>query len=239
MSGRGGLPCEGAMSNWEILWNHREMILLGFRNTLILFSVSAVAAFLLSAVIVLMIRTRRDLVSKATRAVIDGMRMLPFLMYAYILYYGLPSLGISMDAWTVAFIALITYHAAYFAEILRGSWATLSTGQEEAARAQGFARFTMYRRIIQPQLVLRTAPVLGNQLIICLKDSAFLSIITVRELTSAAASVQSLYFIPFEAFLVAIALYWVTSILIELLVARVGFIAEVRGLGYAVGATRR
>jgi polar amino acid transport system permease protein len=227
------------MNKWEILWNHRDMILVGFQNTLILFSLSAVAAFLLSAAIVLAIQTRRDVVSSSMRAIVDGMRMLPFLMYAYILYYGLPSLGISMDAWTVGFISLITYHAAYFAEILRGAWATLSTGQAESARAHGFTSLRMYRRILLPQLVLRTAPVLGNQLIICLKDTAFLSIITVRELTSAAASVQSLYFIPFEAFFVAIGLYWMTSILIELLVARFGFVAERRGLGYSATVTRR
>lgn len=227
------------MNKWEILWNHREMILVGFGNTLILFIVSAVAAFFLSAAIVLAIQTRRGVAGKAMRAAVDGMRMLPFLMYAYILYYGLPSVGISMSAWTVGFLSLITYHAAYFAEILRGAWATLSTGQAEAARAHGFTSLGMYRRIILPQLVLRTAPVLGNQLIICLKDTAFLSIITVRELTAAAAAVQSMYFIPFEAFIVAIALYWVTSILIELLVARFGFVAEGRGLGYSVAAPRR
>ena len=227
------------MNKWEILANHHDMILLGFRNTLILFSVSATAAFLLSAAIVLAIQTRRGIVSRSMRAIVDGMRMLPFLMYAYILYYGLPSFGISMDAWTVGFVSLITYHAAYFAEILRGAWATLSTGQAESARAHGFRSLGMYRRILLPQLVLRTAPVLGNQLIICLKDTAFLSIITVRELTSAAASVQSLYFIPFEAFIVAIGLYWVTSILIELLVARFGFAAERRGLGYPATVTRR
>ena len=227
------------MNKWEILLKHSDMILVGFRNTLILFSVSAVAAFLLSAAIVLAIQTRRGVVSSSMRAIVDGMRMLPFLMYAYILYYGLPSLGISMDAWTVGFISLITYHAAYFAEILRGAWATLSTGQAESARAHGFTSLSMYRHILLPQLVLRTAPVLGNQLIICLKDTAFLSIITVRELTSAAASVQSLYFIPFEAFIVAIGLYWVTSIIIELLVARFGFVAERRGLGYAAATPRR
>jgi polar amino acid transport system permease protein len=227
------------MSKWEILWDQRQMILVGFQNTLILFSVSAVTAFLLSAAIVLEIQARRGVLSHAIRSMVDGMRTLPFLMYAYILYYGLPSLGISMDAWTVGFISLITYHAAYFAEILRGAWATLSTGQAESARAHGFTSLGMYRRIIVPQLVLRAAPVLGNQLIICLKDTAFLSIITVRELTSAAASLQSLYFIPFEAFIVAIGLYWITSILIELLVARFGFVAEQRGLGYAATVTRR
>ena len=227
------------MNKWEILWNHRDMIVAGFKSTLILFGVSAIAAFLLSSLIVLVIRTGRGPLGVAVRGVVDGMRMLPFLMYAYILYYVLPSLGISMDAWTVGFISLITYHGAYFAEILRGAWATLSTGQQESARAHGFRSLGMYRRILLPQLVLRTAPVLGNQLIICLKDTAFLSIITVRELTSAAASVQSLYFIPFEAFIVAIGLYWVTSILIELLVARFGFAAERRGLGYSATATRR
>ena len=221
------------MNKWEILWNHRDMIIRGFENTLILFSVSSVAAFLLSSAIVLVIQTHRGPLSRIVRTVVDGMRVLPFLMYAYILYYGLPSLGISLDAWTAGFTALITYHAAYFAEILRGTWATLSAGQAEAARAHGFLPFTMYRRIILPQLVLRSAPVLGNQLIICLKDTAFLMIITVRELTATASAVQSQYFIPFEAFIVAIGLYWVTSILIELLVSRIGLVAEGRGLGYA------
>jgi polar amino acid transport system permease protein len=220
------------MNKWEILWNHREMIIGGFKSTLVLFGVSATAAFLLSSLIVLAIQTGRGPAGRVVRGAVDGMRMLPFLIYAYLLYYGLPSLGIRFDAWTAGFIALITYHAAYFAEILRGAWATLPTGQAEAARAHGFTAFPMYRRIILPQLVLRAAPVLGNQLIICLKDTAFLSIITVRELTAAASAVQSQYFIPFEAFVVAIGLYWLTSLLIEALVARIGFAAERKGLGY-------
>ncbi|MGH8721251.1 MAG: amino acid ABC transporter permease [Burkholderiales bacterium] len=226
------------MSKWEILWQHREMILDGFKSTLILFGVSAIAAFLLSSLIVLAIRTGPRQFGRVVRGVVDGMRMLPFLIYAYLLYYGLPSLGIRFDAWTAGFIALITYHAAYFAEILRGAWATLSTGQAEAARAHGFTTFKMYRRIILPQLVLRAAPVLGNQLIICLKDTAFLSIITVRELTAAASAVQSQYFIPFEAFIVAIGLYWATSLLIEAMVARIGFAAEETGLGNKRAAVR-
>ena len=55
---------------------------------------------------------------------------------------------------------------------------------------------------------MNTLPLIGNQLIICLKDTAFLSIITVREITAATNSVQSTYFIPLKAFLVAILLYW-------------------------------
>jgi polar amino acid transport system permease protein len=227
------------MNKWDILWSHREMILGGFVNTLILFVVSVVAAFLLSTIVTLSIQGSRGPFGRIVRGVVDGLRMLPFLIYVYILYYGLPSLGIRFDAWTAGFVALITYHAAYFAEILRGAWATLSTGQADSARAIGFRRLAMYRRIILPQLVLRSAPVLGNQVIICLKDTAFLSIVTVRELTAAASAVQSQYFIPFEAFIVAIMLYWITSILIETLVARTGSVAETRGLGYTDAVVRR
>ena len=227
------------MDKWEILWNHRGMLLAGFQNTLILFSVSVVAAFALSCWLALLMGTGRAPLRATLRTAVDGMRMLPFLIYAYLLYYGLPSLGVRLDAWTAAFIALITYHAAYFAEILRGTWATLAAGQAEAARAQGFTSFAMYRRIILPQIVLRAAPVLGNQTIICLKDTAFLSIITVRELTAAASALQSQYFIPFEAFIVAIVLYWLTSALIEAGVARIGASAQRRGLGQPFTPHRR
>jgi polar amino acid transport system permease protein len=227
------------VDRWDILWRQRDTIVHGLENTILLFGVSAVAAFLLSCAIVLRVQNYRGIVSTILRGAVDVMRMLPFLIYTYLLYYGLPSIGIRLDAWTAGFIALITYHAAYFAEILRGAWATLPSGQAEAARAHGFTSLAMYRHIILPQLVLRSAPVLGNQLIICLKDTAFLMIITVRELTATASAVQSTYFIPFEAFAVAIALYWLMSFGIELLVAWIGRIAEARGLGYGRPISRR
>jgi polar amino acid transport system permease protein len=227
------------MSRWEIVWRHRQTIVDGLENTLILFAGSSVTAFLLGCLMALLIQTCRAPLSRVLRGFVDGMRMLPFLIYAYVLYYGLPSLGVRFDAWTAGFLALITYHAAYFAEILRGSWATLPVSQAEAARACGFTTLPMYRRIILPQLVLRSAPVLGNQLIICLKDTAFLMIITVRELTASASAVQSTYFVPFEAFVVAIGLYWLISASIEGLVMGIGLVAERRGLGYGRAVARR
>ena len=89
------------------------------------------------------------------------------------------------------------------------------------------------RRIILPQLVLNSAPVLGNQLIYILKDTSFLMIITVQDLTYAASSIQSMYFVPLEPFLIAMALYWAISLLIERLVRVVQGTAKVRGLGRA------
>ncbi|WP_171973569.1 amino acid ABC transporter permease [Acuticoccus yangtzensis] len=220
-------------AEWEIVLNEWPRFMRGFSNTLTLFAVSVVGAFLLGAVIVNLMASRNPSVRAAGRVYVDGMRMLPFLIFAYLLYYGLPSLGIRMSAWTAGLLGLILYHAAYVAEILRGAWSQLPAGQTEAARAMGFHGPQLFLRIVLPQLVLGSAPILGNQLIYMLKDTAFLMIITVQDLTYAANSVQSMYFVPLQPFIVAIGLYWISTLAIEGLVFLVGRFARKRGLGRA------
>ncbi|UOM34072.1 amino acid ABC transporter permease [Acuticoccus sp. I52.16.1] len=221
------------MSDWEIVLQEWPRFARGFSNTLMLFGVSVVGAFVLGAFLANALVARNPSVKGAAHVYVDGMRMLPFLIFAYLLYYGLPSVGIRMSAWTAGLSGLILYHAAYVAEILRGAWAQLPPGQTEAARAMGFHGAKLFLRIVLPQLVLGSAPILGNQLIYMLKDTAFLMIITVQELTYAASSVQSMYFVPLQPFIVAIALYWLMTMAIEGLVFLVGRFARKRGLGRA------
>ena len=92
--------------------------------------------------------------------------------------------------------------------------------QKDAAHAFGFTGLKLFRRIILPQVLIAVGPVIGNQLIQLIKDSAFLSIITVPELTFAANAVQSYYFVPFESFLFATLLYWALCGGVEWLVRR-------------------
>ncbi len=203
------------MNEWQILWDVRDTFTSGFMNTLLLFGISVCGAFVAGCVMVYMLE-QGALAARLVRYFINAMRMLPFLILAYLLYYGLPSLGLRMSAWTAGLIALVIYHGAYFAEILRGTRLVLPEGYVEAAKAHGFTSFRLFRRIVLPQLVIRARPLLGNQLIIALKDTAFLTIITVQELTAAANSASATYFIPMEAFVVVIALYWLISIGLEL-----------------------
>lgn len=217
------------MSNWEILWASREVFLQGFNNTLIIFSISALLAFALGCVLLFIIEGSKSTARMAISIFIDTMRMLPFLVLAYLLYYGLPTIDIRLTAWQAGIFALIIYHGAYFAEILRGSRVTLSNGQKEACQAIGLSRSKMFYRIILPQLILRTRGVLGNQLIILLKDSAFLIIITVQELTASANILSSTYFIPMEAFIVVIGFYWLISLMLEQLIRALGRFGEKRG----------
>jgi polar amino acid transport system permease protein len=219
------------MTEWSILWEARALFLDGLLATLGLFGLSIICAFVLGCVLVFLLEEGNRL-SRVLRHAINLMRTLPFLILAYLLYYGLPELGLRMSAWTAGLLALIIYHAAYFAEILRGSRLVLPEGYIEAAKAHGFTPGRLYLRITLPQLVIKTRPLLGNQLIIALKDTAFLTIITVQELTAAANSVQSTYFIPTQAFVVVIALYWLISICLELALKRAGRFGAKRGFDY-------
>ncbi|MFP6849702.1 MAG: amino acid ABC transporter permease [Pseudomonas sp.] len=220
------------MTEWSIIWDARGAFLNGALNTLILFILSVLAAFAMGCVAVYLLEARNAL-STTLRWAINLMRMLPFLVLAYLLYYGLPALGFKPSAWSAGLVALATYHAAYFAEILRGARIVLPAGQIEAAKAHGFRSARLFWRIILPQLVIRTRPLLGNQLIYALKDTAFLTIITVQELTAAANSVQATYFIPTEAFVVVIALYWVICICLELALKWAGRLGAKRGFEHA------
>jgi polar amino acid transport system permease protein len=219
------------MTEWTILWEARETFVNGLIGTLVLFVLSTLCAFVLGCLAVYRLE-EGDRFSTAIRIVMNLMRTLPFLILAYLLYYGLPQLGLRMDAWTAGFISLIIYHAAYFAEILRGSRLVMPAGLVEAAKAHGFTPGWLFWRIILPQLVIKTRPLLGNQLIIALKDTAFLTIITVQELTAAANSAQSTYFIPTQAFVLVIVLYWLISICLELALKWAGRFGAKRGFDY-------
>ena len=220
------------MSEWSILWEARQSFIDGTINTLKIFGLSVSLGFVLGCLMLLVLENHKKL-GRLVKLWIDVMRMLPFLVLAYLFYYGLPELGVRLNAWTAGIIALVLYHGAYFAEILRGTRLSLPAGQIEAAKAHGFRPLALYWRITLPQLLLKSRLLLGNQLIYALKDTAFLSILTVQELTSAANSVQTTYFIPTEAFLVVIALYWLISIALELLLKWAARFGTKRGFEHA------
>ena len=220
------------MNQWAIIWSARDSFIAGLIATLELFILAAVVGLAIGIVLCYLTEYQKRWLNRVIIGFVSLMRAIPFLILAYLLYYGLPEVGISMDAWSAGLVALMIYHGAYFFEILRSQRRVFSAGYIEAAVAQGFSRYQIYRRIILPNIVSSALPLLGNQLIICLKDTAFLSIITVQEITAAANSVQATWFIPFNAFIVAIALYWAISILLELLIKRLSAHGARRGLSH-------
>ena len=82
--------------------------------------------------------------------------------------------------------------------------------------------------MILPPVLFAAAPTIGNQAIQIIKDTAFLTIITVEELTHAATVIQAKYFLPFASFLTAVLLYWIMCLAVELMVRLVAARAELR-----------
>jgi len=217
------------MNEWELIWQSRDVFLAGLANTILLFVLSFMGAFFLGCLVCYFLENKGG-ISNFLRLYMNVMRMLPMLVFVYLIYYGLPQFGIRINAWHAGVVALSIYHGAYFAEILRGNRLTLALGQVEAAKAYGFSQYKMFIRIILPQLLFRSRALIGNQMVYALKDTAFLSIITVQELTAAANTVQSNYFIPTKAFIVVIIFYVMLSIIMDLSLKRVGHHGVKRGL---------
>ena len=165
---------------------------------------------------------------RSARVFVDAMRCTPFLLFAYIVYYGLPSLGVRFDNWQAGLVALAIYHTAYMGEVLRAAWLAQPRAPIEAGQAFGYSGLRLFRRIIFPPLALASAPVIGNQVIQVIKDSAFLTVIALPELTHAASSIQSRHYVPFAAFISAVLLYWALCLVIEAGVSFVGRMAEAR-----------
>jgi polar amino acid transport system permease protein len=214
--------------DFAIVWGERSLLLSGLANTTILSALSAIAAVALGIALAPALMSQQRPVAAAARTFVDGMRCIPFLLFAYIIYYGLPSLGLRFDNWSSGLIALIIYNAAYMAEILRGAWAAQPREPIEAGIAFGFSEIRLFRRIILPPLLLSAGPVIGNQMIQIIKDSAFLTIIALPELTHAASSIQSRHYVPFAAFITAVFLYWGLCLVIEAGVGAVGRLADAR-----------
>ncbi|MGA2940392.1 MAG: amino acid ABC transporter permease [Xanthobacteraceae bacterium] len=199
----------------EVLWEQRDAIFYGFVNTIAITAVAAVCAGFLGLLLFAFLISRVRTIEVALTWLIDLMRCVPFMLFCYMIYYGLPSFGIVIGNVTAGIVALTLYNAAYIAELLRGGYEALPRDGIEAGHAFGFHGWRLLTRIILPPVLLSSTPMLGNQLIQIIKDSAFLVIIAVQELTFAANSIQATYYIPFASFVCAMILYWLLCLAVE------------------------
>jgi polar amino acid transport system permease protein len=142
------------------------------------------------------------------RAYIEAFRGTPILIQLFIIYYVGPGFGVTLSAVTVGIVGLGIYGGAYFAEIFRSGFLSLPKGQIEAARMVGLSATQVLLRIKLPQmLVVIVAPAI-NQIIILVKESAVLSIITVPELTKVTTQIVNETFAIIGPYLVMALLYW-------------------------------
>ncbi|PBB28968.1 amino acid ABC transporter permease [Mesorhizobium sp. WSM3882] len=148
-------------------------------------------------------------------------RGLPLLMQVYLIYLGLPQLGLVLNAVPSGILALSLCYGAYLAEIFRSGIQSIDRGQWEASRAMGFGFGLTMRKIILPQSLPVIIPPTGNMFIGMLKDSSLVSVLGVWELTFLGRTLGVPTFQTMEMLIAASLLYWVLSICFELVQARI------------------
>ncbi|MFV0491337.1 MAG: amino acid ABC transporter permease [Pseudorhodobacter sp.] len=147
-------------------------------------------------------------------------RSTPFLMFIFLIYYGLPHYGININSTSTAVVALALCHGAYITEIIRGGLISFDTGQAEAAQALGMSRFQRMRDIVLPQTLVAVIPSLLGQAILMVKDTSLVSIIGISELTKLGRDVVIRTNEPFIVFTVVAAAYFVLCFSLELMAGR-------------------
>jgi polar amino acid transport system permease protein len=209
-------------NSFDALWAARDVFLHGAGVSLLLVGLCLAISLPLSMAMHVVLQESQTALAKAARLLLDAMRCVPFLLLAYVVYYGLPALGCRLDAFDAGLLSLTVYHAAYFVEIMRSAALSIPHETLVAADAFGFTRAKRYRRIVFPQLLQVAAPVMVNQAVMVIKDSALLMVITVQEITFAANFVSANQFSPFAPFLLAMLLYWLMSLVTDQLLGRLG-----------------
>ena len=149
---------------------------------------------------------------------VEVIRGTPLLAQLFLVYFGLPSLGINLPPFTAAVIAMGINSGAYVTEIFRGGIQSIERGQMEAARSLGLSYLQAMRYIILPQAFKRILPPLGNEFIAMLKDSSLASTIAIAELMRVGREITSKTFRSFEVLAVVALLYLAITLPLSLLV---------------------
>ena len=142
-------------------------------------------------------------------AYVEVLRNVPLLVVLYIVFFSLPHLGLRLNGFMSALVALTLNSTAYMTEIFRAGLIAVPRGQHEAAASQGMTRFEAFRLVVFPQVLRVVYGPLGNQLIGIVLGSSLASVVTVAEITSWMGTAGSATFRYFEIFVVAGGVYLV------------------------------
>lgn len=140
---------------------------------------------------------------------ISLMRGIPLMVLLFFIYFGLPFMGLQLDAITASIIAFTSMSSAYISEIIRASLSAIDKGQWEAARSLGLRTNVIYRKIIIPQAFRIALPPLSNVLLDMVKSTSLTAMITVPEIFNKAKIVGGAKSDYMTVYICVALIYWV------------------------------
>lgn len=201
--------------DFGVVAQHGDELLLGALKTLQLSAVAIALALALSLVLSLGLRSRYTVLHWPIVAFIEVVRNTPFLVQIFVLFFGLPVLGVRMSPTVTAMVALTLNGAAYVTEIIRGGLESINKGQTEAGLALGLRPLQVFRFVILKPALRAIYPSLVSQFIFLMLTSSIVSSISADELTHVAAVLEGRTFRSFEIYFAVAGLYLLMSALLS------------------------
>ena len=213
--------------NWEVIFRPESLAMYGegIVTTLVLLFSSLAVGGVLAVLFALLLTGRNVFLQRLVGAYTFVIRGTPLLIQVYLIYYGLGQLEWIQARWDDVwpwthfkdpfFCALLAFSlntAGYTAEMLAGSIRETHAGEIEAAQAFGMSRFQVMLRVVLPSAMRRTLPAYSNEVVMMLQSTSLASAVpAMLDVTAAASRIYSDFYLPFEAYLAAAAIYLVAT----------------------------
>ncbi|MCH3983593.1 MAG: amino acid ABC transporter permease [Lactobacillus delbrueckii] len=167
-------------------WINLRFLLQGFWVTIEVSVISIILSFVIGLALGLIRFTRIDdkttRISKVVGVIIDIIRNLPLLLIIFFSYFGLPVMGIRVDAVQASVIAMVVFESAMIAEVVRSGIMAVDPGQMEGARSNGMTYMQAMTHVVLPQALTKMIPALLSQFVSLIKDTSLATIIVLPEL---------------------------------------------------------
>jgi cystine transport system permease protein len=195
--------------DWQLIADSFWPLLLGGLTGTIPLALASFAIGLVLALIVALLRLSPNRVlSWVGRAYVSLIRGTPLLVQLYVIFYGMPAIGVRIDPWPSAIIAFSMNVGGYAAEVVRAAILSVPKGQWEAGWTVGMSPARSLRRIILPQAARVSVPPLSNTFISLVKDTSLASLILVTEMFRRAQEIAAFSNEFMTVYLEAALIYW-------------------------------
>lgn len=202
--------------DWELVSSSLGPIVTGaITGTIPLALTSFILGLVIALAVALMRLSRVRPVAGVARLYVSVVRGTPLLVQLFVIFYGLPSIGVVIDPWPSAIVAFSLNVGGYAAEVIRAAILSVPKGQWEAAHMIGMPHRLALRRIILPQAARVSVPPLSNTFISLVKDTSLASLILVTELFRRAQEIAAFSQEFMVLYLEAAMVYWVVCLFLS------------------------
>jgi polar amino acid transport system permease protein len=206
---------------WGFVTANFDELLAGLRRTLVVSAIAIAGSFVIGVVLGAARAHRVPVVNQLAATYVEVIRNTPILVQIFFLYFGLPEVGIRLEAFTVAWLAVMIWGGAFNTENFRAGFEAVPLRYREAGFALGFDRLGTFLNVTLPIGGRIALPSSINTYISVVKNTSLMYVISYPELTTTAKQIQDVTLETVEAFTVLaityLAIVWTLSALIRLL----------------------